>query len=256
MHEIPERDRAAKGMPINNLIEIDPSEHITAIFVRPEADDPDGHYMLMATRRGIIKKTRMQEYANVRRNGLIAISLQPDDELLWVTPTSGQDELILATQLGKAIRFNESEVRAMGRDTQGVIGMRLSAGDRLAGMSVVKEGGDLLVVSERGYGKRTPLSEYPLHHRAGQGVFTLKITTRVGRLAAVRVVDDPEEEILLITQQGMRPDHRGVDLADRSPDPGRDRDAGARGGRRHRAGAGRAVAGGARGYGRACHRSR
>ncbi|MGH7912784.1 MAG: DNA gyrase subunit A [Candidatus Dormibacteraceae bacterium] len=203
VHEIPERDRSGKGVPINNLIEIDKSEHITAVFVRPEADDPGARYMLMATRKGVIKKTRMSEYANVRRNGLIAINLQAGDELLWVTPTSGEDELILTTQLGKANRFNELEVRATGRDTQGVIGVRLGAGDRLAGMVAVKPGGDLLVVTERGYGKRTPLDEYPLHHRGGQGVFTLKITDKVGRLAAVRVVDDPEEEILFITHQGM-----------------------------------------------------
>ncbi len=203
VHEIPERDRSSRGVPINNLIEIDASEHITAVFVRPEADDPSARYMMMATRRGAIKKTRMSEYANVRRNGLIAINLQRGDELLWVTPTSGEDELILATRQGKAVRFKEQEVRATGRDTQGVIGVRFINGDGLAGMSVVEEGGDLLVVSERGYGKRTPLSEYPLHHRGGQGVFTLKVTSRVGGVAAVRVVDDPEEEILLITQQGM-----------------------------------------------------
>jgi len=203
VHEIPERDRTSRGVPINNLIEIAPSEHITAIFVRPEADDPSARYMMMATRRGAIKKTRMSEYANVRRNGLIAINLQRGDELLWVTPTSGEDELILATRQGKAVRFKEQEVRATGRDTQGVIGVRFINGDGLAGMSVVKEGGDLLVISERGYGKRTPLSEYPLHHRGGQGVFTLKVTNRVGGVAAVRVVDDPEEEILLITLQGM-----------------------------------------------------
>lgn len=203
VHEIPERDRSAKGVPINNLIEIAKDERITAIFVRPEKDDADAKYMLMGTRGGIVKKTPLPEYANVRRNGLIAINLQHGDELLWATPTTGDDELILATQLGKAIRFPESEVRPMGRDTQGVIGVRLGAGDRLAGMAIVKPGADLLVVTERGFGKRTPLSEYPLHHRAGQGVFTLKITDRVGKLATVRTVDDETQEILLITWQGM-----------------------------------------------------
>jgi DNA gyrase subunit A len=203
VHEIPERDRSAKGMPINNLIEIAKDEHITAVFVRPEKDDTDARYMLMATRGGIVKKTALPEYANVRRNGLIAINLQQGDELLWVTPTTGDDELILATQQGKAIRFPESEVRAMGRDTQGVIGVRLVGDDRLAGMAAVKPHADLLVVTERGYGKRTPLSEYPLHHRGGQGVFTLKVTPRVGKLAALRVVDDETQEVLLITWQGM-----------------------------------------------------
>jgi DNA gyrase subunit A len=203
VHEIPERDRTAKGQPVNNLIDIERNEHVTAIFERPESDDTSARYMLMVTRHGAIKKTPMREYANVRRNGLIAMNLQEGDQLLWVAPTSGDDEILIASQQGKAIRFHEKEVRSMGRDTQGVIGMRLTGGDLVAGMAVVKPGADLLVVTERGYGKRTPVAEYPLHHRGGQGVFTLKVTPRVGKLAALRVSEDPEEEILLITASGM-----------------------------------------------------
>ena len=202
VHEVPERERQAKGMPINNLIDIGSNERITSVFVRPESES-EAHYMLMVTKNGYIKKTAMAEYANVRRNGLIAINLQEGDELDWVTPTSGKDEVIIATEQGKAIRFGEAEVRAMGRDTQGVIGMKLGRGDAVAGMATVVEGGDLLVITQRGYGKRTPLAEYPKKHRAGQGVFTLKITDRVGKLAAVRVVRDPEEEILVISASGM-----------------------------------------------------
>ena len=202
VHEVPERERQAKGMPINNLIDIGSNERITSVFVRPETES-EAHYMLMVTKNGYIKKTAMAEYANVRRNGLIAINLQDGDELDWVTPTSGKDEVIITTELGKAIRFSETEVRAMGRDTQGVIGIKLGKGDAVAGMAAVVEGGDLLVITQRGYGKRTPLSEYPMHHRAGQGVFTLKVTDRVGKLAAVRVVRDPEEEILVISASGM-----------------------------------------------------
>jgi DNA gyrase subunit A len=203
VHELPERDRTAKGQPINNLIEIAPGERVTAVFVRPETDDDGARYMLMVTRKGFIKKTRTREFANVRRNGLIAINLQEGDELLWVAPTSGADEILIASQLGKAIRFHEEEVRPMGRDTQGVIGMRLSRGDLVAGMAVAGPDADLLVVTERGYGKRTPLAEYPRHHRGGQGVFTLKVTSKIGRLAALRVTTDPEDEILLITASGM-----------------------------------------------------
>ncbi|HUY74031.1 MAG TPA: DNA gyrase subunit A [Candidatus Dormibacteraeota bacterium] len=202
VHEVPERERQAKGMPVNNLIDIGSNERITAVFVRPETET-DAHYMLMVTKNGYIKKTAMAEYANVRRNGLIAINLQEGDELDWVTPTTGNDEIIIATELGKAIRFSESEVRAMGRDTQGVIGIKLSKGDAVAGMATVVPGADLLVITKRGYGKRTPLSEYPMHHRAGQGVFTLKITDRVGKLTAMRVVSDPEEEVLVISASGM-----------------------------------------------------
>src|SRR5437588_842233 len=202
VHEVPERERQAKGMPVNNLIDIGSNERITSVFVRPETES-DAHYMLMVTKNGYIKKTAMAEYANVRRNGLIAINLQEGDELDWVTPTTGSDEVIIATELGKAIRFSETEVRAMGRDTQGVIGIKLGKGDAVAGMATVIEGGDLLVITQRGYGKRTPLSEYPMHHRAGQGVFTLKVTDRVGKLTAMRVVSDPEEEVLVISASGM-----------------------------------------------------
>jgi len=175
---------------------------VTAVFIRPESET-EAHYMLMVTKNGYIKKTALREYANVRRNGLIAINLQEGDELDWVTPTSGKDEIIIATTLGKAIRFGESEVRAMGRDTQGVIGIKLGKGDTVAGMGTVTGEGDVLVVTERGYGKRTPVAEYPMHHRAGQGVFTLKVTDRVGKLAAMRVVHDPEEEVLIISASGM-----------------------------------------------------
>ncbi|TME18130.1 MAG: DNA gyrase subunit A [Chloroflexi bacterium] len=202
VHELPDRERSAKGMPVNNLIDIAPSERVTAVFVRPE-EEADARYMLMVTKQATIKKTAMKEYANVRRNGLIAINLQESDELLWVAPTSGSDDVIIATRLGKAIRFVESEVRATGRDTQGVIGIRLGKNDEVAGMVVTQGDGDILVVTERGYGKRTPVSEYPRKHRAGQGIFTLRVTEKVGRLAAIRNATDPEEEILLITAQGM-----------------------------------------------------
>jgi DNA gyrase subunit A len=202
VHEVPERERQAKGVPINNLIDIGGNERVTAVFIRPESET-DAHYMLMVTKNGYIKKTALREYANVRRNGLIAINLQEGDELDWVTPTTGKDEIIIATALGKAIRFSEAEVRAMGRDTQGVIGIKLGKGDSVAGMGTTVADGDVLVVTERGYGKRTPVSEYPMHHRAGQGVFTLKITDRVGKLAAMKVVTDPEEEVLIISASGM-----------------------------------------------------
>src|SRR5258706_353661 len=202
VHEVPERERQAKGVPVNNMIDIDSNERITAVFVRPETE-AEARYMLMVTKNGYIKKTALAEYANVRRNGLIAINLQEGDELDWVTPTSGSDEILIATELGKAIRFSETEVRAMGRDTQGVIGIKLGKGDAVAGMATATPGGDLLLINQRCYGKRTPESEYPMHDRAGQGVFTLKVTDRVGKLTAMRVVSDPEEEVLVISASGM-----------------------------------------------------
>ncbi len=126
-----------------------------------------------------------------------------------MTPTTGDYEIIIATALGKAIRFSETEVRAMGRDTQGVIGIKLGKGDTVAGMGTIPGNrtvapeADVLVITERGYGKRTPIDDYPQHHRAGQGVFTLKVTDRVGKLSAMRVVRDPEEEVLIISASGM-----------------------------------------------------
>ena len=126
-------------MPVNNLIDIGANERITAVFVRPETET-DAHYMLMVTKNGYIKKTALAEYANVRRNGLIAINLQEGDELDWVTPTTGSDEILIATEMGKAIRFSETEVRAMGRDTQGVIGIKLGKGDFVVGMATAAPG--------------------------------------------------------------------------------------------------------------------
>ncbi len=201
VHEVPDRERQARGLPINNLIDLDRDERVTSVYSRPEEES--GRYMVMATRRGYIKKTALKEYANVRRNGLIAINLQSGDELNWVAASSDDEDLIIATRLGRAIRFRCSEVRAMGRDTMGVIGVRLVAGDVVAGMCVARADGDLLVITERGYGKRTSFVEYPLHHRAGQGVFTLKVTERVGGVAALWAVSEPSEEILVISSRGM-----------------------------------------------------
>jgi DNA gyrase subunit A len=155
----------------------------------------------MVTKNGYIKKTALREYANVRRNGLIAINLQEGDELDWVTPTSGKDEIIIATALGKAIRFGETEVRAMGRDTQGVIGIKLGKGDSVAGMGTVTDGGDVLVITERGYGKRTPLDEYRLQGRAGKGIIDIKTAGRNGAVVGMLQVREGDD-ILVVTTKG------------------------------------------------------
>src|SRR3977135_4209687 len=144
VHEVPERERQAKGMPVNNLIDIGANERITAVFVRPETET-EARYMLMVTKNGYIKKTALAEYGNVRRNGLIAINLQEGDELDWVAPTPGSDGGLLPPAPGEAIRFSETEVRAMGRDTQGVIGIKLGKGDSVVGSATATPGGELLV---------------------------------------------------------------------------------------------------------------
>jgi len=202
VHTLPEASRQAKGLPIINLpgVQVDSGEYVSAIITFPQFE-PD-HYMVMATKRGMIKKTSLAEYAKIRANGLIAISLVDGDELRWVGLTDGQDDIILATRKGQAARFGEKEVRPMGRDTRGVTGIRLRPGDEVIGMEIVQPGGELLVVTEQGYGKRTPLDEFPVKHRATGGVIANSLNSDTGDVAAVRVVGREEEEMMLITEEG------------------------------------------------------
>ena len=200
-HEIPDASRQSKGIPVVNLIEIQPRDTITSIVaIREWSDD---HYLFSATRDGMIKKTPATEYRSVMRNGKIAMALVGDDKLKWVTLTSGDHEVIFATTDGKSVRFHEREVRAMGRDTRGVKGLRLRGGAKAAGMEIVKPDAFLLVISENGYGKLTPLSEYPLHHRGGQGVYTLQVTEKTGKLVGISVVENTEEELMVVSAQGQ-----------------------------------------------------
>ncbi|HLE88805.1 MAG TPA: DNA gyrase subunit A [Candidatus Limnocylindria bacterium] len=202
VHTLPEASRQAKGLPIINLpgVMVDQGEYVSAIITLPqfEAD----HYMAMATRGGMIKKTSLAEYAKIRSNGLIAISLVEGDELRWVGLTDGHNDIILATRNGQAARFHETEVRPMGRDTRGVTGIRLRGDDEVIGMEVVAPGAELLVVTEQGYGKRTVLDEFPVKHRATGGVIANSLNAETGKVAAVRVVGREDEELMLITEEG------------------------------------------------------
>jgi DNA gyrase subunit A len=202
VHTLPEASRQAKGLPIINLpgVMVDQGEYVSAIITLPqfEAD----HYMAMATRGGMIKKTSLAEYAKIRSNGLIAISLVEGDELRWVGLTDGQNDIILATRDGQAARFHESEVRPMGRDTRGVTGIRLRGDDEVIGMEVVEPSAQLLVVTEQGYGKRTVLEDFPVKHRATGGVIANSLNAETGKVAAVRVVGREDEELMLITEEG------------------------------------------------------
>ena len=212
VHTLPEASRQAKGIPIINLpgVQVDPGEYVSAIVTIPQFE-PD-HYMVMATRAGMIKKTSLAEYAKIRSNGLIAISLVEGDELRWVGLTDGHDDIILATSRGQAARFHESEVRPMGRDTRGVTGIRLRKGDEVIGMEVVRPQGQLLVVTEQGYGKRTDLDEFPVKHRATGGVIANSLNEDTGAVAAVRVVGRDDEEVMVITEEGtiLRTELSGV----------------------------------------------
>ncbi|HYM51313.1 MAG TPA: DNA gyrase subunit A [Candidatus Limnocylindrales bacterium] len=200
VHEIPDVSRQAKGLPIANLIDIDPKDKITAVIgITDWAED---RYLVMVTKQGTIKKTPARLYSQVRRNGLIAINLAEGDELNWVKLSSGSDELIIATTDGKAIRFNEKQVRPMGRDTQGVRGISLREKALVAGFDIARKGAHLLVVSAHGYGKLTPVEEYPAHGRGGQGVYTMAVTDRTGPLVGMRIVVNQKDEQLIVISEG------------------------------------------------------
>ena len=198
-YEIPEAGRQARGTPIINLIMVEPGERINAAI--PIKNFDDQHYLLMCTRNGIVKKTALSEYDTNRKGGLNGITLDPGDELIAVKLTRGDQEVVLVTQKGLAIRFPEADVRPMGRVTRGVKGITLNSGDFVVGMDTVKEGADLLIVTENGYGKRTALDEYRIQSRGGKGIKTLRITPKNGNIVGLKVVYE-ENEIMCITTEG------------------------------------------------------
>ncbi|TMD98478.1 MAG: DNA gyrase subunit A [Chloroflexi bacterium] len=202
-HEIPDVKRQAKGMPVINLIEVEQRERVTALIDMESFGDEQ--YLVMVTKLGQIKKTPAAAYSAVRRNGLIAINLQENDELNWVRVSSGGDEVLVVTRQGKGVRFSEKEVRPMGRDTMGVSAIRLLSGDEVAGFDIVNLRGNVLVVTERGYGKLTPIDDYPVHHRNGQGVNTIepKALPTIGEIVGMRVVEDLSEELMVISTMGQ-----------------------------------------------------
>jgi DNA gyrase subunit A len=200
-YRIPDATRTAKGVAVVNLINIMPDEKITAAVVVPDFEQAE--YLIMLTRKGRIKRTDLSEFNSVRPSGLIAISLDDDDELGWVKLTTGSNEVIVVSRSGQAVRFEENDVRPMGRAAAGVGAMRLAAGDEVRGMDVVSPGAYLLVVTENGYAKRTQLEEYNLQKRNGIGVRTLsKTMDRTGQIVAAQVVDT-EGDITLISREGM-----------------------------------------------------
>ncbi len=201
-YQVPEARRTASGTPIVNLLPMEPDERITAAIAVP--DFSAAEYCFMATRNGVAKRVRLEEFAYVRPSGLIALSLKGNDALEWVRLTSGDDEILLVTARGRALRFHESEVRSMGRQAAGVTGIRLQKGDRLVSMNVVEPNGYLLIVTERGYGKRTPLSEYSAKHRATMGVRTISASAieKTGEIAAALVVQE-SDQLTIISAGGI-----------------------------------------------------
>jgi len=206
VYEIPEASRTAKGQAIVNFLQLASGEKVTATL--ESRDLAGGKYIMMVTNQGTIKKTELQDFENVRRSGLIAIKLKDGDALEWIRVTSGKDELSLATAGGMAIRFNEKDVRPMGRVASGVRGIKLKGGDLVVGMDVVSESekkdNQLLVIMENGYGKRTALREYKVQSRAGMGIRTAKITPKTGKIVSASVVGkDDTRDLIVISEAGQ-----------------------------------------------------
>ena len=205
VHQVPDAARTAKGIPIVNLegVQVESGEVVLATITIPNFEK--GHYLVMATRRGIIKKTPLEQFERVRSSGIRAITVNEGDELAYVEVTAGRDDLVLTTALGRIARFGQVEVRPMGRDAAGVIGIRLARqGDEVVGMHVVRPGTDLLVLTETGYGKRVALGDFRRKHRGSQGVRLIGLEgAKTGRVAATQLVTESDEELLLISAAGQ-----------------------------------------------------
>ena len=199
-YEIPEAGRTARGTAIVNLLQIQPDEKITAVI--PLKEYEDDKYLFMATRKGIVKKTRISEYINIRKKGLQAINLREDDELIEVKITDNTTDVLLVTKNGMCIRFNENDVRSTGRTSMGVIGMNLSYDDEIIGMQLNTQGSDILIVSEKGLGKRTDINEFTVQRRGGKGVKCYKITEKSGVVIGAKIINE-DREILMITNEGI-----------------------------------------------------
>jgi len=199
VHETPQLGRAAKGKALVNFLQVQPGEIVTAMI--PIRQFEIGRHLVMATRRGVVKKTELQAYSNPRAGGIIAITLDEGDELIAVRLTGGQDEIFLATKLGMAIRFGEEEVRAIGRSGRGVIGIALEAGDEVVAAEVVRPGTAILTVNEHGYGKRTALEEYRLQGRGGKGIINVRVAEKNGPVVGALQVQE-QDQVMMISQEG------------------------------------------------------
>ncbi|AOT70455.1 DNA gyrase subunit A [Geosporobacter ferrireducens] len=199
-YEIPEAKRQAKGTAIVNLLQLQPNEKVTAVI--PIKEFEDNKFLILATKTGIIKKTELSQFDTSRKSGIVAISLRDDDELISVKLTDGETEIIMATRDGMAIRFNEKDVRDMGRSAMGVKGMSLDEGDYVVAMELVEKDSDLLIVSEYGFGKRTSLDEYRIQSRGGKGLITYNTKDKTGMVVGAKVVND-QDEVMLISTDGV-----------------------------------------------------
>lgn len=201
-YEIPEYGRQAKGLPIINLLNLDANEKIQAIIALEDGKHKTGEYLFFATRQGVVKRTETTEFQNIRQNGLRAINLRDDDELIKVILTDGKQDIILGTHLGYSVSFNEEDVRSMGRTATGVRGARLRQDDYIVGMDLLATNSEVLVITENGYGKRTSINEYAIKGRGGKGVKTANITEKNGKLVGLATVRE-DDDIMIITDKGV-----------------------------------------------------
>ena len=199
-YEIPEFSRQAKGLPIINLLPIEKDEKINSILSISKDDNSD--YITFVTRKGLVKRTKIEEFDSIRKSGKIAITLKEDDELLFVTKTDGNNEIVIGSSNGRLVRFNENEIRVMGRTASGVKGIEIPEDAICVSAEKVDPTSDILIITENGYGKRTNIEEYRLTHRGSKGVKALNVTEKNGNLAAVKNVND-DEELMIITNSGI-----------------------------------------------------
>jgi DNA gyrase subunit A len=216
VYELPDVSRTARGEHLINLISIDQRERVTAIVYVPKGVSRD--YMIVATKKGEVKKTTMDEFEVVRRSGLIAMNLEEDDELIGAKLAHADDDVLLISAQGKAIRFTVGELRSASRTSGGVRGIRLAKGDKVVSLNLAPKGGELLVVTEHGYGKRTPVEEYPTQSRGGGGVITSKVTKKTGPVAAARVLSEKDNDLMIISAGGVviRTDVSTISIAGRA----------------------------------------
>jgi DNA gyrase subunit A len=201
-YEVPAVGLNAKGIALVNLLQLQPEEYVSSVININKAGNGEGH-LLMCTIKGVVKKTPFEQYQNVRTTGLIAIKLDDGDELKWIRRTSGQDEVIISTSQGQAIRFHEKDARPMGRASRGVRGIRLRSGDQVIGMDIVEKDSSLFVISENGYGKRTKVSQFTSHARGGVGIRSAVVNKKTGALVAVKSLKGLEQEVIIISANGQ-----------------------------------------------------
>lgn len=201
-YEVPAAQLSAKGVALVNLLQLQPEETVSSVINVSGTHDANAT-LFMCTKRGTVKKTPFEQYKNVRSSGLIAINLDEGDELKWIRMTNGDNEVVISTALGQAIRFHERDVRAMGRTSRGVRGIRLRQNDNVIGMDIVQQGASIFVISQYGYGKRTKIAQFTPHARGGVGIRSAALNTKTGSLMGVKTLIDDTQEVIIISSQGQ-----------------------------------------------------